>query len=462
MWSRSDLCALLACCACCTGPALAATGADIGADIATDPGAARATGTVPGLAPDMAAGSATAPAIAPAPIQAADMFYSRINVLTYATGQRLGESFLNPGNVQMIPRYQAALEVRPDFNLNLGRFEFGLKPRLEYAASQVDSIFSAGPAEITSAVFRQLSGNPWFDGYRIGDWLPHANGYASHSRTFINEGYARYHITDRLLAVAGRENLQWGPSSLLSPSNPFNANNGRNNPNLELPGLDYVRLVAIPNPALTMSLIANTGPGRMNQNGPFENAYAAKLDYTGDGHYFSVIVSERAHERRRLGLFGGWNASDALLLYIEGSAAKKSTLPFSTSDYQVLVGGAYTLEAGPTLTLEYFHNNAGCSANIVLCLLQQIVTNTPPTPLLRKRYALLQYVDTRIGGKLNLALRLIRNLDDHSGVLVANLEYELGQHWQLDVVPTLYRGGSDSEFGGLLRRSIFFGASYTF
>ena len=394
--------------------------------------------------------------------EVASGFYSRINVLGYAMTQKLGDSILNPGNVQMIPKYQAALDVRPDFNLTLRQFEFGLKPRLEYAASRTDSIFDARASAIGNTVLEGLSGNAWFDRYRNADWLPTGTGSASHSRLFINDAYARYHLTDRLLAVLGRENLQWGPGALLSPSNPFNANNGRNNPNLELPGLDYVRLVAIPNPALTLSLIANTGPGRMDQNGPFEHAYAAKFDYTGDGHYFSIIASAREHERRRLGFFGGWNASDALLLYAEGSAAGKTPQAFSGNTYQVLAGGAYTLEAGPTLTLEYFHNSGGCTVAIELCLLQQIVTSTPPDPLLRTRYALLQLVDTKIAGKLNLALRLIRNLDDHSCVLVVNLEYELGQHWQVYAVPTVFGGASDSEFGGLLRRSLFFGASYTF
>ena len=393
--------------------------------------------------------------------EVASGFYARINVLGYAMAQQTGDSVLNPGNVQMIPKYQGALELRPDFNLSLRQFEFGLKPRLEYAASRVDSIFGASASDIGNTVVEGLSGNAWFDRYRT-DWLPTGNGSDSRSRFFINEAYARYHVTDRLLAVLGRENLQWGPAALLSPSNPFNANNGRNNPNLELPGLDYVRLVAIPNPALTMSLIANTGPGRLEQNGPFEKAWAAKFDVTGDGHYFSVIASARQHERRRLGFFGGWNASDALLLYAEGSAAGKTAQAFSGNTYQVLAGGAYTLEAGPTLTFEYFHNSGGCRAAIELCLLQQIVTSTPPDPLLRTRYALLQLIDTKIAGKLNLALRLIRNLDDHSSVLVVNLEYELGQHWQLYAVPTLYGGASDSEFGGLLRRSLFFGASYTF
>ena len=86
----------------------------------------------------------------------------------------------------------------------------------------------------------------------------------------------------------------------------------------------------------------------------------------------------------------------------------------------------------------------------------------PLRPLVRRRYAMLQYVDTKIGGNLNLSVRLIRNVDDRSRQLVVNLEYELGQHWQLYAIPTLYQGAQDSEFGSLLQMAVFVGASYTF
>jgi len=38
----------------------------------------------------------------------------------------------------------------------------------------------------------------------------------------------------------------------------------------------------------------------------------------------------------------------------------------------------------------------------------------------------------------------------------------LGNHWQVVAIPTFYHGKRDSEFGSLLRRSYFVGASYTF
>jgi hypothetical protein len=380
-------------------------------------------------------------------------FYSRINLLGYGIYNDLDDA-QEASNVLGIPRSQAEFDFRPDFGLNFRRVELGIKPRLQYARTKTD-----------------IGG-----GERRSDTAHH---------WFINEAYVRLRVSDQFLAIASRENLQWGPSALLSASNPFNANNGKTNPNIEQPGLDFVRLVFIPSSAFTVSLINNYAAGRLgkettynvtspttSQNGespldlsaqkPFRKTYAAKVDYTGDGHYFSVLMSHKQQDQNRLGFFGGWNASDALLLYAEGSAAKRADQPAnSESERQLLGGAAYTLESGATITGEYFHNKNGCTLRpVALCL----GANAPEIryPLLRRRYALLQYADTKIGGNTNVVARVTRNLDDKSSQLTVNLEYELGDHWQLYLVPTLSSGSDTTEFGSLPPRSAFFGASYTF
>ena len=48
---------------------------------------------------------------------------------------------------------------------------------------------------------------------------------------------------------------------LFSPSNPFFQDNGRRNTFLEVPGMDFGRLVWIPAAAWSFSFIANTDPG---------------------------------------------------------------------------------------------------------------------------------------------------------------------------------------------------------
>jgi len=383
----------------------------------------------------------------------ANGFYSRINVLGYDLYQDVETSPLNPGNILGLARSEAQMQLRPDFNLKWKKFEFDLKPRFQTSHTNVS--YTGPVAETLREDFPLI--------YRAGVRI-----LAGESRDhgFLNEGTVRFLAGERLVLSYGRENLQWGPSALLSPSNPFNANNGRINPNLELPGLDYARAVWVASPALTASVIVNTGKGRLDPGQRYRKASALKVDYTTDGAFFSVIASKGDNERARLGGFAGWNVSDALTLRAEASVAggaADNPLVTRRRDRQLLLGGSYTLEAGPTLSAEVFWNNAGCTnLPIQLCILGRGALLDPVRPLLRRRYAMLQFVDTSIAGKLNIYARVTRNLDDQSSQLVLNLEYELGQHWQLYVIPTWYHGKRESEFGSLLNRSLFAGASYTF
>jgi len=366
----------------------------------------------------------------------ANGFYSRINLLGYDLYQDVEQSLLNPGNVLGIAHNEAELQFRPDFNLKWKKFEFDLKPRFQTSRA---SVAYTGPVARTP---------------RRDD------------RSFVNEGTVRFLAGERLVLSYGRENLQWGPSALLSPSNPFNANNGRVNPNLELPGLDYARAVWVVSPALTASAIVNTGKGRLDAGQRYRKASALKMDYTSDSAFFSVIASKADGERVRLGGFAGWNVSDALSVRAEVSAAGNGAddrLGTRRRDRQLLLGGSYTLESGPTLSAEFFWNNDGCADTpIQVCVQLRGSLLDPVRPLVRRRYAMLQLVKTEIAGKLNVYARATRNLDDHSSQLTVNLEYELGQHWQLYVIPTWYHGTRESEFGSLLNRSLFAGASYTF
>ncbi|KDB08990.1 hypothetical protein LIG30_1973 [Burkholderia sp. lig30] len=392
-------------------------------------------GTLADTSPTAAADAGSAPPVAPTFGQElADGFDSRINLIGYGILQSPINSRLNPDNALAIPRYQTELDFRPDFHLNIRDFEFGVKPRFTTSWSRVQNGLAAG-TDTTNAT------------------------------AYVNEWIARYRVTNQVLVSYGRENLQWGPSQLLSPSNPFNQNNGKNNPAIEQPGLDYGRVVVIPNASWTMSMIANTGSGRLVPSGeetiPFRRAYAAKLDYTGDKTYLSLIASKRETAAYRIGYFGGWTVSDALLAYSEGSVALSRDRGLPHPDFDVLAGAAYTLEAGPTVTVEYFHHNAGCThSEISQCASPASIDPTRPFP--RRDYVLLQYLDTKIFRKLNVTVRLIQDLNDHSTELVSFFEYEVGQNWQLYLVPSVTRGPSSSEFGSLLRYSVFAGVAFTF
>jgi len=401
-------------------------------------------------------------------------FEYSLRMLTFGVYQGVADSSQNPDNdFFQIPRYVADLELRPDAQLNFRRLELSVKPRgnLEWMA--------------------------WEDGTRKGDedW---------DDDWFINEWLARIRVTQGLFVSYGRENLQWGPSYLFSPSNPFFADNGRSNPKREVPGMDFARLVWLPATAWTISLIANLDEGRQEfRSVEFERSYALKLDYAGQEGYVGLILSHKENDRNRLGAFGGWTATDALLLYGEGTLSRGTSALYpqeadnplgasmepvedeSSSIYgTVLVGGSYTLEAGPTLTTEYLYNSPGYSDDQAsafyqlrknasdaydlpgpiqgLSRLTLSKTADPGLRFLRRNYVMFQYVQSDIRDVVNLTFRWTLNIDDGSGQFTSIVEYYLGDHIQLFSIGGVNSGSSDSEFGTILDCHCMIGAEYTF
>jgi hypothetical protein len=396
-------------------------------------------------------------------------------ILTYGIIQEPANSNQNPeNNFLQIPHYLADLEIRPDLRLNLDFLDLSAKPRmrLEY------SIWREG----------NLKGkSEWID-----DW-------------YINEWLARLKVLQNLFISYGRENLQWGPSFLFSPSNPFFQDNGRRNPHLEVPGMDFGRWVWIPESSWTLSFIANTDEGRNKTIGPdpFRRAYALKVDYTGRENYGSIILSYKGDSQTFLGFFGGWTISDAILLYGEGVTAQGSKALYPTEDnspfgasmqklYQddstikpiLLIGGSYTFGTNGTLTVEYAYNSPGYSdaeadrfyslrrkaagaisfGGLVSALGQMTLGQTANTGLrfLRKNYALLQYTQNNIKNSIDLTLRWTQNLDDGSGQLTGLVTYSLGKHMELFSVGTVMAGNKNTEFGSILNYQCMIGLKYTF
>jgi hypothetical protein len=410
-----------------------------------------------------------------------DGFDTRINVTGFGVTQELVDSTLNTDNFLEIPRYRAEINFRPDFYLDFRRLALSLKPRWE-------------------GRWRE-----WDDGIREGD-------SETDDELFVNEWLAQLRLHEQLFVSYGRENLQWGPSYLLSPSNPFFQGNGRNNPQMEIPGLDYARVVWIPSSTWTASLIANTDKGRQELIQDFEETYALKVDYVGEKTFLSLISSHQEGEDVMFGLFAGWNVSDPLLLYGEGRVSSED------DDAQVLVGGSYTLKTGATIALEFYRNQGGCTLKpIERCFgietsagqiesaadaLQEAYENVDfsgaTTPqewymaieeamrdafegrpieemagfdiedvdyvdyLVRQNYSLLQFTDTRINDRMNVVIRWIHNFDDSSDHTIGIVEYEVGDHAALFAIGNLFLGSEDTEFGSLLNYSVMAGVSYTF
>ena len=403
-----------------------------------------------------------------------DGFDYSLRILASGTSQDPASSSQNPDNdFFQIPQYLADVELRPDFYLNYNRLDLSVKPRF------------------------RLEWMQWEEGDREGDtdW---------DDDCFVNEWLARIRMTQNLFVSYGRENLQWGPSYLFSPSNPFFRDNGRSNPKREVPGMDFARLVWLPAMSWTLSVIANLDKGRQEfQFIEFEKTYALKLDYTGQEAYVSMILSHKEPDRNRLGTFGGWTATDALLLYGEGTISKgtdalypeKADYPFGASMEEiddkasslegiVLVGGSYTLEMGPTLTIEYIYNGPGYSnrqdrdyyrlrndasdafdltgpiSDLSRLTLSQ--TADPGLRFLRQNYVMFQYSHNDIKDVLNLTFRWTRNLDDGSSQFISIVEYFFGEHTQLFSIGAVNSGAGDTEFGSILDYQWMLGLEYTF
>ncbi|MBN1364751.1 MAG: hypothetical protein JW976_08105 [Syntrophaceae bacterium] len=307
-------------------------------------------------------------------------FTGDLRILTYGVVQDPAKSTQNPNNDPVgLPTYIGNLELRPDLYFNTKFLDAAVKPRgiLEYWH--------------------------WKKGKREGEeeW---------NDEWYINEWLVRLNALDRIFLSYGRENLQWGPSFLYSPSNPFFFDNGRSNPYMEVPGMDFGRLIIVPHMLWTASFIVNTDEGRntlINTTDAFEKVYAIKIDFTGNQNYASLILSQR-DDKNTVGYFGGWTVSDALLIYSEGSMRRGSnalypnikeyslmrgfleTIIPAGSEFRpiieryatlrelymaktreddsdiypiVLVGSSYTFDELGTLSLEYMYNSPGYTKN---------------------------------------------------------------------------------------------------
>ena len=343
-----------------------------------------------------------------------DGFDYRVNQILYLTRQEPADNSRNPGNaIFRIPNYGAAAELRPDFSLFFKDLSLSAKPRLTW---------------------RWMS---WEEG-----------GYTEETEKewdlFVNEWLLRIQVNERLFGSYGRENLQWGPGWLFSPSNPFFRDNGRSNPKIETPGMDFARIVYLPNTVWTVSLIGNLDKGRkvLATGENFNNTYALKLDFTGEATYGGLLLSHREADISSLGGFGGWTFSDALLLYTDfgiSETAEESVLP----QLAVLAGASYTLETGPTFSMEYAHQKNGPGFE-------------------RRNNVMLQYSQNEFRDILNIVLRITGNIDDNSAQSIIILEYLAGDHTQLFINSTINFGEENKEFGDILDFHIMVGLEYTF
>jgi hypothetical protein len=306
-----------------------------------------------------------------------------------------------------------------------------------------------------------LAYQEWQQGSRAGEekW----NG-----TTYLNGWLIQVHPWDQLAVAYAREDQAWGPSYLVSPSNPFRNSNGRNLPQIEQPGMDFIKAIWTPSTRYSFSALANPDDGRANPpplaaaGAPpevlralhFQPTYALKGDVTAEDCTFSLIGSLNEQQERRLGGYTSWNVSDAVLAYGEAGAG-----PGGDLDY--LLGSSYTFAHGGTLAAEYFHN--GINREEAAADVARLTATTGPyMGFLNHDYTLLQYRQGDIFQRVELVLRWIHALDDSSDRLAGEIEYALNDHacWFVDGVLDL--GLAQDEFGLLVQSILLTGLRLTY
>ncbi len=386
----------------------------------------------------------------------------RLRVVGFGMLRGAAHSDRNPDNrIMNLPRETAALQVRPDLRLDLDRLVLSLQPRAELYWESWDQGFKAGEDE-------------WRD------------------ETFVHQWLARWRCTDTLYVSYGRENLQWGPAYLTSLSNPFFEDNGKSNPLSEVAATDFARAVWVPSLSWSFSLIANTARGRKEiADGDFTKTYALKIDYTGKADCGGLVLTYSGDSIGQVSGFYGRTVSDALLVYAEGGVQRdpsgryplKAATPlgYALAEKQrsdptwigsVLTGAAYTLESGPTLTLEYLYYGPGYDSieardfyDLQSRAADEIRDETALTPFgyqvlgaaadpglrfLRRNYLMLQYVNTDIAEVIDLTLRCTQNLDDASRRWTVMGEWYIGDHLKLFAIGVLDDGSQRGEFGDII------------
>lgn len=303
---------------------------------------------------------------------------------------------------------------------------------------RVDLSWERGPVRINLKPRADLFWQSWSSGPRSGE--EEASG-----DLYFYEWSGRVSLADNVLVEYGLVNLQWGPSFLLSPSNPFNSRNGESNPKLELPpAMDYGLVTWFPTQAWTVSLVANVDQGRASYPQDFRPTYALKLDYIFQDGYASLIASYRDEYGRdfdqpakaRVGYYAGYNLTDRMLGYFEGSASER--------DYENLLGLSYTTQLGPTLGAEYFHNSSGSNADVRQLLLSPDEVDWREA-LFRKNYVLLQAYQRNLWGKFDYVLRWVTSPDDHSHSANVQLDLGVSDMVTLFTVATVNSGNDDGD-----------------
>ncbi len=401
-------------------------------------------------------------------------FSYTIRTLAFAEGQYPSHSTQNPDNAFLnLYRYSGELDVRPDFFWEQPSISAVFKPRF-------------------IAAYRW-----WEDGATKGKT-------DSPGRAFVNEWRVQAKPFSTLFLSFGKEKLLWGPSFLASPSNILFRDTEKINPKTEVEGKYLAKLVSVPNNSITVNVISETQKEENELLETLRPLQALKTDVMGGNYLISMIAYYRQRDRFRLGSYGQWTASDALVLYYDGIVTKGTDALYPVEDRAnplgasfvkkyddsgrlfstVTAGGSYTFLSGSTFSLEFLYNGQGYSdaeageyyrlrrsANdhffdSMLSGVSQMTLNeslNTGLPFLRRYYLMGQFQVREIKNVLDVIVRYMHGLEEHAGQASSIIEWQLTDRIQFfNINMVSVDTGRNTEFNTALNESFIAGIEVHF
>lgn len=292
---------------------------------------------------------------------------------------------------------------------------------------------------------------------------------------------------------AGRYVNLWGPSVLVSPSNPFHSDSGQTSPQTELDARDHLEATYAFDDRFAVTAIANVGEGDQTAAG-FRRVGVVRLDYTGDTASHSALLIHRS-DSIAFGGYGQWTPNDSWVLYWDGLARQGRSLDAYPRDGQLLpdrsrtvhtsllLGAAYSFADGTTLSLEGYRNGSGLRDDEREALFDlqqqalgdlgdpaaaaqaaQTLRRIGAIPLTRmgRHYAMARLQRSNLRDQVDLGALYLRNLDDSSDQITLRADWYATDTLQLFSYWTRMRGGTRSEFGRFFDDRLTAGLRWSF
>ncbi len=399
-----------------------------------------------------------------------DAFSYTISTLVFGSMLDPAHSTQNPDNAFLdIYRYSTDFQVRPDLFLEQPYVSALFKPRF-------------------TASYRW-----WEDG-------PSKGRTDGADRAFVNEWRVQVKPHETLFLSFGKEKLLWGPSFLASPSNILFRDIEKANPKAEVEGKYLAKMIYIPDNRVTINLIRSTQKEENERQETFKPINVLKADILGSNFLISAIGYARQEDRFRMGSYGQWTASDALVLYYDGIVSKgtdalypelNSSNPLGgafSKRYDdsgrifptALVGGSYTFLTGSTFSMEYLYNGQGYSdadareyyrlrqsasehffdIGLLSGLSRKTLGETVATglPFLRRHYVMGQFQVREIRNVLDLIIRYTHGIEEGAGQAATIVEWQISDRVRFfNINSVAVNEGRTSEFNAMVSKSFVAG-----